>query len=132
MVISKLNFSSVFAKAWLNALTPANIISSFKKCGAYPFSREAIPCNNDELDPDFEVTVRDEQEEEAISKDKSFTAEQHMLFNRRYEESYNNYEDVSWLQIYHPDFEPSSFDGLNPPCDSLSHSDEGQQTLILS
>ena len=131
MLLSKLNVSSLFAKAWLNALTPANIMSSFKKCGVYPFNREAIPCNNDKLDPDLRLML-------GMSKrrrqDKSFTAEQHMLFNRRYEESYNIFdnEDVSWLQIYHPDFEPSSFDGLNPPCDSLSHSDEGQQTLILS
>ena len=41
--ISKLNFSPLFAKAWLKGLTPANIMAGFKKCGIYPFNREAIP-----------------------------------------------------------------------------------------
>ena len=38
IVINKYNFSGLFAKAWLLALTPANIVSGFKKCGIYPFS----------------------------------------------------------------------------------------------
>ena len=46
VVINKYNFSGLFAKAWLLALTPANIVSGFKKCGIYPFNRNAIVIPN--------------------------------------------------------------------------------------
>ena len=42
VVINKYNFSGLFAKAWLLALTLANIVSGFKKCGIYTFNRNAI------------------------------------------------------------------------------------------
>ena len=41
-VISKINFNSVFRNAWLNAVTPANICSGFKKAGVYPFNPDAV------------------------------------------------------------------------------------------
>ena len=43
VLISKYNFSELFAEAWLQALTPANIVSGFRKCGIHPFNRNAIP-----------------------------------------------------------------------------------------
>ena len=42
-VISKLNFSPLFAEAWLKALTPVKDVAGFWKCGIYSFNREAIP-----------------------------------------------------------------------------------------
>ena len=42
VVISKLNFSGFFAKAWVQALTPANIVAGFRTCGVDPFNRNAI------------------------------------------------------------------------------------------
>jgi len=41
-VISKLNFNLVFRDAWLNTITPANVVSGFRKTGVYPFNRHAI------------------------------------------------------------------------------------------
>ena len=41
-MINNYNFSGLFAKAWLLALTPANIVSEFKKCGIHPFNCNAI------------------------------------------------------------------------------------------
>ena len=41
-VITKFNFNSLFAKAWVNAITPANLISGFKTCGVFPLNRAAI------------------------------------------------------------------------------------------
>jgi len=41
-VITKFNFNSLFSKAWLNALSPVNLISGFQKCGVYPFNALAI------------------------------------------------------------------------------------------
>ena len=41
-VLTKFNFNSLFSKAWLHAVTPSIIISSFKTCGVYPFNAKAI------------------------------------------------------------------------------------------
>ena len=41
-VITKFNFSALFIKAWVNAVTPVNVISGFKTCGIYPFNPSAI------------------------------------------------------------------------------------------
>ena len=41
-VVSKINFNSVFRNAWLNAVTPANICSGFRKAGVYPFNPDAV------------------------------------------------------------------------------------------
>ena len=41
-VITKFNFNSLFAKAWMAAITPANFIAGFKSCGTYPLNRLAI------------------------------------------------------------------------------------------
>ena len=46
-VISKLNFSCLFSQAWLTALSPANIIAGFRKCGIHPFNRQAIPLSHE-------------------------------------------------------------------------------------
>ena len=47
-VITKYNYNSIFSKAWLNSLVPANIVSGFKTCGVYPFNPKAVldhdPC----------------------------------------------------------------------------------------
>ena len=34
---------AVFSQGWLMALTSANIVASFRKCGIHPFNRQAIP-----------------------------------------------------------------------------------------
>lgn len=41
-VVTKFVFSQLFSKAWMRALTPANCISGFRKCGVYPFNPEAL------------------------------------------------------------------------------------------
>jgi len=43
-VISKLSFNFVFRNIWLNAITPVNVISGFRKTGVHPFNRHAISC----------------------------------------------------------------------------------------
>lgn len=42
-VVSRYDFSRLFSKAWYEAMTPKNIISSFKCTGVYPFSRMPGP-----------------------------------------------------------------------------------------
>ena len=51
-VVSKCNFSALFAKAWLLALTPGNIMSGFRKCGVYPFDHTKIPILSDGVQSD--------------------------------------------------------------------------------
>ena len=47
MVISKLNFSKVFAEAWLKHLTQVNIVTGFKVRGIYLFNQNVIPFSNE-------------------------------------------------------------------------------------
>jgi len=41
-VITRFHFSSLFAKAWYQAMTSKNIVASFCTTGVYPFDRKAI------------------------------------------------------------------------------------------
>ena len=54
-VITKYQFNEIFSTAWLKSMTPANIISGFKACGAYPFNPKAVldhdPCEPKLPDP---------------------------------------------------------------------------------
>ena len=42
MQVNKLNFSALFSEAWVQALTPKNILSGFHTTGVYPPDRSAI------------------------------------------------------------------------------------------
>ena len=66
---AKFNFNSLFSKAWFSALSPANLMSGFQKCGIYPFNAEAIsvPSNcvqssshNEESTDSIESAIVDE------------------------------------------------------------------------
>ena len=41
-VITKYDFSSLFAEAWKLSMTQMNVLSGFRVCGIYPYSRESI------------------------------------------------------------------------------------------
>ena len=41
-IITKFNFSQLFAKSWLRAITPENICSGFRHGGVVPFNPDAI------------------------------------------------------------------------------------------
>ena len=140
MVISKLNFSGLFAKAWLQALTPANIIAGFRKCGVHPFNRNAIPIAADDssssgLEPDnpsadlepsspyshSESNSPDGGSSDAVDPSTSnpstltFISQRLELFETRFSEGYDIYveEDyVAWLKLNHPNY----LLGNSPPC----------------
>ena len=40
-LITEYTFSELFAKAWMKADTPANVIAGFQKAGIYPFNPNA-------------------------------------------------------------------------------------------
>jgi len=105
--ISKLNFSALFAKLWLQALTPANIMAGFKKCGVHPFNRKAIPVPDpDDSSTGVEATEQSSSmTEEAVSEVDDGTTWSEELFERRYEEGYDLYDPdyLSWLELHYPD-----------------------------
>ena len=73
-------------KAWLKALTPANIMAGFKKCGICPFNREAIPLEKSDSS-NTEDTSNDGNPDDVSgmcneSQNSFFTAEQHALFTK--------------------------------------------------
>ena len=129
MVISKLNFTRIFAEAWLRALTPSNIIAGFKKCGIHPFNREAIPTthevtaeNTQPSDPasDERVCIPQVQSSEVAPQ---FTSKQIEVFNTRFEEGYNIYSDadyVSWLRLNHPTAVPHEYSDVPSILESFS------------
>lgn len=41
--VSKANFLTIYGRAHLRALTPATIVSAFRKTGIHPFNRDVIP-----------------------------------------------------------------------------------------
>ena len=120
-VISKLNFSRLFSQAWLTALSPANIIAGFRKCGIHPFNRQAIPLSHeaptDSAKPTGPSTTEDltttkedgsstKTAPENTSSKVNFTAQQIELFSTRFMEGYDMYDDqeyVTWLQLTHPE-----------------------------
>ena len=123
-VITKYSFSPFFAKAWSQSFSPNNLISGFKKCGVYPFNREAIEVlyddvamavlqvSNDKEQPclsnnnsSFHNHLLDHQESHNHSSnnedtDDEITDEMIIKFKRRYEEGYNMDDPIyqQWLE----------------------------------
>ena len=64
-VITKYNFSKLFAQAWLKFLSAQNLISGFKKCGIYPFDCTAIEI----IDDNYTSPIQPSNHTENISDD---------------------------------------------------------------
>ena len=56
MRITKVHFSSVFSEAWIQALTPKNIMAGFRTTGRFPFNRNAIELPGDAVQNLSEIT----------------------------------------------------------------------------
>ena len=56
MRITKVHFSSVFSEAWIQALTPKNIMAGFRTTGIFPFNRNAIELPGDAVQNLSEIT----------------------------------------------------------------------------
>ena len=134
-VINKFNFNSGFSKAWLSAVTPANIISGFKTCGKYPFNSSAIVatsdnCSDSASNVDCNPSGNDTSSKSTKATEDDppeFTTEQQQLFQRRYEEGYNltiDPEYVKWLKFHHPE--------SCLPCDSSEVNMPNEEDLSLS
>ena len=118
-VVNRFQFSSLFAKAWMRGMTPANVISGYKACGIYPYNPdevlkqfEGLPSSQPSLAlPSSQPFLHDST---AIRSE--FSDQQIELFETRYSEGYDIFEDeeyVLWLKSYHPEAVPGNLDGTN-------------------
>ena len=90
-VINKFNFNSLFSKAWLSAVTPANLISGFKTCGIYPFNSSAIVATVDVCaDNDNSVSTSYDQPENDTGDEGTETAGEDITLSTSHYQSEND------------------------------------------
>lgn len=126
-VLTKYQFSPLLSTAWTATMTPQNITSGFRRCGIYPFNRDAIKCNEigtlskvseediNRSDPNDDCPSENESNpstshavpETSWHDPASFTVEQEALYQTRFEEGYDLHDPdyTRWLQYYHPEIE---------------------------
>ena len=80
--MNRFQFSSLFAKAWMRGVTPANIISGYKACGIYPYNPDAILKK-------FESLLSQPYLQESTVVRSEFSDQQIELFEKRYMEGYD-------------------------------------------
>lgn len=112
--VTKHNFSALFSEAWVQAMSPRNILSGFRTTGVYPPDRSAITLPSEEV-PKLATSsgiayiplytpVKRRISDSADSRFK-FTAEEQEEFQRIYDDADEadcpRYQ--SWLKMYHPD-----------------------------
>ena len=51
-VVTKFNFTRLFADAWQRATLPSTICSGFRKCGIVPFNKDALAVRYEECSSD--------------------------------------------------------------------------------
>ena len=113
--ITRYNFSEVFHKAWVRAMTMPNITKSFEVSGVYPVDRSRILPSI----PSMPSSKLDKFKKSGVSfiplyspgpkqkpnKSNNFTHEELVKFERRYNEGYDIKTDTRynlWLDEYHP------------------------------
>ena len=73
-IITKFNFTALFSRAWIKAVTLGNVIAGFKTCRVYPFNPKAIEVSKDDdgdvavvsegnVDNDSDITVENDTDE---------------------------------------------------------------------
>ena len=101
-MITKFQFSALFAQAWSQGMTISNITSGFCTTGVYPFNPKAI------LDKLSEVSS-DKGSSSKSSEVITFSPEMIKKYEKRFENGYNIFTDksyVQWLKKFHPDHLP--------------------------
>ena len=87
-IITKFNFTAPFSRAWVQAVTPGNVIAGIKTCGVYPFNPKEVDVSKDDdgditvvseskVDNDSDMTVENDTDKvQQSSPNGSFTVEQ--------------------------------------------------------
>lgn len=120
-VITKYDFSALLNKAWMATMTPANICSGFRKCSIYPYNRNAIKCG---VTPQNAETP--DRSNVSTESKIAFTEEEEKLYQTRYEEGYNLFDEnyVKWLEQNHPSDIPADLQPLTQTMSSTSGSQD--------
>ena len=103
-VITKFQFSALFAEAWSQGMTISNITSGFRTTGVCPFSPNAIldKLSNSEVSSDKGLSS---ESLEGVT----FSPEMIKKYEERFDNGYNIFTDkgyVQWLRKFHPDYLP--------------------------
>ena len=143
-VITKFQFSHLFAQAWSKGMTINNITAGFWNTGIYPFNPGAIldkinsgddPAHQEpEPEPQSESELETTRSPTGENSDSSnpledssvqgqFSSESIRLFEERFANGYDIYTDheyVAWLEQFHPESLPSFANMFSelPPLDS--------------
>ena len=67
LAITKYRFSGLFKEAWGKTMNTATISSGFRRCGVYPFNKDAIDCSVSVINP--EASLQKVNERDDKSKD---------------------------------------------------------------
>ena len=108
--------ASLVAKAWPLSVTPVNIMSGFKKIGAFPLnpgevtdrylapSKALYKPQNESLDSSSASNASSPRDN-SLPEKRKFTPEQCKLYEMRFSEGYDlpDADYMAWLLINHPD-----------------------------
>ena len=141
-VITRFQFSEIFAKAWYRGMTITNVVNGFKTTGIFPFNpRQLIPEKSIELSSPISLcretglkyiplySPSPSLKYRPQSRTATFSEEEMIRYQRRFEEGYDipdeRYE--MWLKLYHPVVREST--PLEDVTIHLSHSSSMSQIL---
>jgi len=121
-VVTKFQFSTLFADAWSKGMTIANVTSGFRGTGIYPFSPSMIldkflaESNSSSQPSNDHVVATVDSQSGLVQTDSTryiveadLTPEMIKLYERRVESGYDIYTDanyVAWLEKFHPEHVP--------------------------
>ena len=110
-IITRYEFSQLFSKAWMTAMTMKNIRSGFATTGVFPVNRTAIqlPITSSvstSKKVSFIPIYTPSKRRTASVSDSDFPESDLELFEKCYNEGFDLSKDIKykkWLRIYHPD-----------------------------
>ena len=128
-VVTRYQFSSIFRKAWLKAMTPSNIMGGFKLSGLYPLNRYAVipkciqapstlcehtglrfipllsPAAKHHLSlGETTSSTSYAQDDSLVAHQSDFTDEENAIFSKRWENGYDITTDTRynlWCEVMH-------------------------------
>ena len=105
-VITRYDFSKLFSKAWMKAMTMKNIRSGFTTTGIFPLSRNAVTLPISSEEPKSKKVSFIPIYTPSKQRPLSFSNQEIELFEKCYSDGYDLSKDIrykKWLRVYHPD-----------------------------
>lgn len=142
-VITRFEFSALFHRAWVRAMTMVNIVAGFRSSGVYPLNRSAqeAPAKSTREPQNFNPSSLGERTglkyiplysparpRQHTTQSLEFSEDEFHQFQRLYEKGLRqstNPRYIYWARMYHPDSTVSLFS----PCGDSSEDDREQTSL---